>query len=268
MLFDDAFEEDEGKKEGMALAKTTVLYAVFLLPVAYIFFFVVNKAFFFNPYAWISVLVHEFGHFLFLAMRSSNYLHVLGGTLLEYAAPALVALIFARHGRNAAIALILVACIGSELHYTAAYMQSASHPQGYAYLSNVPMTKANHDWHYLLSRWGMLGSEGELAVKARALGDSLMLIGIIGSTLGYYMLFRKKPTGVFFLLAIGSAISILYFSIGGSSARRHTVSWCWSQRQQFSQSVGISGGGRQIKRQYEQALLLLANDALIRINLD
>ncbi|MFH1750209.1 MAG: hypothetical protein ABH863_00870 [Candidatus Micrarchaeota archaeon] len=219
MLFDDVFEEDEGRKDAMALAKTTVFFAVFALPVAWIFFFVANKAYFFNPFAWISVIIHEFGHFLFLVIRGTTYSQVLGGTLLEYLAPILLALFFARQKRTAAIALILIACMGSELYYTAAYMESAGNPTGYAYLSNRPLTRDNHDWNYLLRSWGRLGEEREIASKMRAFGDALMLSGLAGAAIGYYLLFKKRPGGLFFLLALGGAFALLFFTIKWQAAQ-------------------------------------------------
>lgn len=213
MLFDDAFEEDPEKKDRMALAKITIFYAVFILPIAYILFFVNNKAYFFNPYAWISVIIHEFGHFLFSIIGKTTYLHVLGGTLLEYLAPLMLVFIFGRQRRTAAIALILIACMGGALQYTATYMESASRPSGYAYLSGTPMTKDNHDWYFLLSRWGMLGKEAQLARDLRAFGEVLMLAGLAGATIGYYLLFKKKPKGTLFLMAGGFGASMAYFGV-------------------------------------------------------
>ncbi len=215
MFFDEEFEEDDTKKLNMTIAKTMLLHAVFILPIAYIFFFSPNRVFHINPYAWISVIVHEFGHFLFRTIGASQYLHVLGGTLFEYLVPSLLVLLCAKSKRSAVLALIFIACIGSDLPYTANYMESASSPHGYSYLSNTPMSKANHDWYFLLSRWGMLGEEHTLGLLLRAAGDVLMLIGIAGSTAGLIFLIKQKPLPFAHLLLIGTSVALIWFLIKG-----------------------------------------------------
>ncbi|MFH0970998.1 MAG: hypothetical protein V1835_00370 [Candidatus Micrarchaeota archaeon] len=214
MFFDEEFEEDEAKKLNMTLAKTILLHVVFILPIAYLFFFSANRVFSVNPYAWISVILHEFGHFLFRQLGGGSlYPHVLGGTLTEYLAPVIMIILCLRSRSYSALALIFIACIGTNLPYTANYMESASHPFGYSYLSGAPLTVSNHDWFYLLSRWGVLGQESTIGAQLRLVGEVLMLLGIMGSTIGLVILLKHKPASFWELLLLGGGISGLFFLV-------------------------------------------------------
>jgi hypothetical protein len=219
MFFDEEFEEDEKKKLNMSIAKSVLLHIFFIIPIAYIFFFYPARVFSINPWAWISVIIHEFGHFLFRLLTRTTYPEVLGGTLLEYIVPTVMIVLCAKNRRSAVLALIFIACIGTNLPYTANYMESASSPHGTGYLSGAPVTKANHDWYYLLSRWHLLGQEGPIGKNLRAIGDVLMLVGIIGSTAGLAFLFRGKPLPFAYLLLMGAALSIFWFLLKGQTVQ-------------------------------------------------
>jgi hypothetical protein len=211
MLFEELLDEDKEKNDHKALALTFLFYCLFLFPIINIFFYEPIKAALFNPYEWSAVLLHEFGHFFFFVSGSSQYVHVLGGTLMEYLIPSIIVLYCAMKKRYGAVALIFLACMGSQTYYTSAYMVTASHPSGYSYLSHQPVTTANHDWHYILTNWQLLGKEDILAKSIRTLGDALMLTGIVGATMGFALLILRRPKSAFELAVFGATVSFLFF---------------------------------------------------------
>jgi hypothetical protein len=114
---------------------------------------------------------HEGGHVVFLFF--GQFVHVLGGSLMQVALPVACTVYFWRAGRPAAAAATLF-WAGESLTNVAVYVADAR-------ARALPLHGGDgviHDWNYLLARLGLLdGAEG-LGRLTFALGFVLILGGL------------------------------------------------------------------------------------------
>lgn len=100
----------------------------------------------------VNLLIHEAGHVVFSLFGRTA--HFLGGTLLQLILPAAFTIsFFLREQRYEAGITGIWFC--ESVMYTAEYMADAQ-------AQRLPLVGGHiHDWHWLLSRWGVLSySEG------------------------------------------------------------------------------------------------------------
>jgi len=119
----------------------------------------------------VNLWVHEAGHLVFSPFGET--LMVLGGTLLQIATPLAFLFHFRRARDHFAVAVMGV-WVAESLMYTAMYMSDAIRQE-------LPLVGGgSHDWHWLLSHWGVVR-------HAETLGSALR---VAASFLAVYCLFR------------------------------------------------------------------------------
>ncbi len=167
-----------------------------------------------NLYLALHAPIHEAGHFIFNILSAGNrIIAVAGGTFFSYLLPVLGVVIFANVKRGAAVAMIFLACIGSVMPHDAWYIESASHPYVRAYLTLQTTSPETHDWYILLSHYGLLGKEYEIGRYVRTFGDVFLLVGTIGSVLGFGLLLNRSSIGFSGLMLMAGIPSAVYFLI-------------------------------------------------------
>lgn len=121
---------------------------------------------------WIdgaNLLFHEAGH-VFLAPFGAT-LHMLGGTLGQLVFPIAAAFHFASRERLQDAAVCIV-WLGESLMNVAVYAADAQ-------AQALPLVGGEiHDWHWLLSRWGLLGHCAAVARSIHWLGAAAVLAGV------------------------------------------------------------------------------------------
>ena len=116
----------------------------------------------------VNLLFHEAGH-VFLGLFGQT-LHFLGGTLFQLFFPAAAAFHFLGQGRLFD-ALICGIWLGESGMYAAEYIADAR-------VQALPLVGGHiHDWHWLLSRWGLL-EHAETLGGALHFFASLFVIGV------------------------------------------------------------------------------------------
>jgi len=113
---------------------------------------------------WIILPIHEGGHFIF--MFFGRTLHILGGSFWQIMFPFLWFIIALRQRSH--VAPFAFFCTGLSVMDVSLYVRDA-------HFMAMPLLGGDsrgHDWHNLLSDWGMLDS-------AEALGDILYYAGLI-----------------------------------------------------------------------------------------
>jgi hypothetical protein len=114
----------------------------------------------------VDLIIHEAGHTFFLVF--GQFLHVLGGSLLEVAVPALCAVHFFRQRQPASLAVALF-WTGESITDVAIYMADAR-------TMALPLVGGgHHDWNYLLGTLGLLGAAGLLGTLTYGLGVLIIL---------------------------------------------------------------------------------------------
>ena len=104
----------------------------------------------------VDLIIHEAGHTFFLVF--GQFLHVLGGSLLEVAVPALCAVHFFRQRQPASLAVALF-WTGESITDVAIYMADAKKQA-------LPLLGGDgtvHDWNYLFGQLHLLGWAPSLA---------------------------------------------------------------------------------------------------------
>ncbi len=203
----------ESSKYELSIATTGTFFLLFLVPISFgIFGFPINL------YQGVSVAIHEVGHPLFhLLSGGDGVIGALGGTLFEYLNPLVAVIYFARKKRGAVLAFIFLACMGSAMPWTAAYMESAGNPWGEtSYFGALlgqhnDMSTENHDWHIVFSAWNLMGKEHIIASYVRGVGEVFVLIGVIASVFGFWFLLNYNPADFSELILMGSVPAALYF---------------------------------------------------------
>ncbi len=117
-----------------------------------------------------NLLFHEAGHVFFGLLGPT--IGILGGTLGQFVFPTAAALHFLLRGERFEAAVCAL-WFGENLMYTARYI-------GDAQAMVLPRVGGEiHDWHFLLSKWGLLDQCESLARAVHAAG-SLVVIASIG----------------------------------------------------------------------------------------
>ncbi len=114
----------------------------------------------------VNLALHEGGHLIFSPLGQT--LQVLGGTIGQLFFPCACVVHFARRGRpfDAAICSIW---FGESLMYTATYL-------GDAQRQALPLVGGHlHDWHFLLSRAGLLAQSEPLGRALHVIGSLAVL---------------------------------------------------------------------------------------------
>ncbi len=109
--------------------------------------------------------IHEAGHLLF-SFLSSDFLTVLGGTLLQLAAPIVSAFLFFRQPDYFAVAFC-GSWLATNLYNVATYMADARELD--LPLVSVGGGEGDHDWNFMLSAVGLLNQDTHLATLVRLL---------------------------------------------------------------------------------------------------
>lgn len=144
-----------------------------------------------NSYTYGSILapanlgIHELGHFLFSPL--GQFLGILGGTILQLAAPIILMVNFYNQGDFFAITL----CFGwlsTNLFNVATYVADAR-------LMNLPLVSpfgvenVIHDWNYLLGKMGLLQYDTTIAFLLRCAAVISMLACLLA---GFWVLWQMK----------------------------------------------------------------------------
>jgi hypothetical protein len=124
-------------------------------------------------FAGITLGVHEAGHVVFGAF--GELLAVAGGSIMQLAAPVIVALLFLRQREYFGISVAL-AWLAMSLCSLATYI-------GDARSQDLPLVSMGggdpiHDWHFILAHFGMLGDDHALARFARFLSVISLLLAL------------------------------------------------------------------------------------------
>ncbi len=128
--------------------------------------------------------IHEGGHLLFV-WTGSDFLHALGGTLAQMAAPVIAAFLFLRQGDRFA-AVVCGPWLATNMYDSARYIADARSLS--LTLVSVGGGDAQHDWNYILGRLKMLQYDTTLAACVRVGAFACMWGGVLA---GAYLLFRS-----------------------------------------------------------------------------
>lgn len=116
-----------------------------------------------------NLLFHEAGHVFFGVLGPT--IGILGGTLGQLFFPVACAVHFL-HRRSVAEAAVAVVWLGENLMNVALYVADAR-------AQVLPRVGGEiHDWHWLLSRWGLLAHDAVVARGVHALGALVVLAGV------------------------------------------------------------------------------------------
>ncbi len=123
----------------------------------------------------IDIPIHEFGHYLFWPL--GEFMHVAGGTLFEVLFPAAFLVYFARRRDYHAASVIL--------WWIAENFWNISVYAGDALATELPLLgggdgPVQHDWNYMLGRFGLLARDQQIAHRIWLTGVILYLIAIGG----------------------------------------------------------------------------------------
>jgi len=142
----------------------------------------------------LNLLIHEGGHLIFSFM--GEWMHVLGGTILQLLLPFLFSLVFLFRRDKYASALFGI-WFGESMMYTYVYMRDAQDQL-------LPLVGGGtHDWYWLFSHMGILEHCEGIALFFRILASIIVLSSIA------YMLYdafrKKKPEEI----PVGTLASII-----------------------------------------------------------
>lgn len=148
-------------------AALTIVLAVFG------FFLLKNPA----NYTWLDSLdlaIHEAGHLVFAF--GGETVTALGGTLLQLIVPAVFAGYFWRHGDRYA-ATVPIWWLGQNCWNISVYVRDAR-------TQELPLVGGGeHDWAYLLDRWGLLAKDQEVGRVVYLIGVTVYLAAIVGGVI-------------------------------------------------------------------------------------
>lgn len=125
---------------------------------AYIAIRSLNDYEYWTIFAGLTLGVHEAGHVLFSPLGELP--EVAGGSIMQVAAPIIVALVFLRKREYFGISVAL-AWLSLSLSNLATYIGDARNQD--LPLVSLGSSDPIHDWHFLLGRFGMLGDDSALS---------------------------------------------------------------------------------------------------------
>lgn len=139
-------------------------------------------------FAGLNLGIHELGHVVALPLGMT--MHMLGGTLAQVAAPLVGVWMFLRQRDYFAVSFAL-AWLGTNLFEVAAYA-------GDARARALPLVspfagEPLHDWHFLLSKAGLLGWDGAIAFVLRLGGVTAFVAFLVGGT--WLLVQMRRPAG-------------------------------------------------------------------------
>ena len=109
-----------------------------------------------------NLIFHEAGHILLLPF--GEFLHYLGGSLMQVLIPAICSIYFWLHQQHSASAVTLF-WAGESITNVAIYVADARKME-------LPLIGGDHDWNYLLDRLNLLN-------HAESLGRLVFAVGVI-----------------------------------------------------------------------------------------
>lgn len=128
-----------------------------------------------SPVLWLSVAVHEAGHFT-TNFWAPTLLAVAAGTIFQWGAPLLCGWLLWRQGEPFAIPVALV-WLGMSLGVSVPYIADAS-AQALPLISVGNYHPDTHDWNYMLGAFGLLRLDGFLAGLCRLASVLVLLAGL------------------------------------------------------------------------------------------
>jgi hypothetical protein len=134
-----------------------------------------------------NLVFHEAGHVLFAVF--GRFVRVLGGSLLQFALPVALAVVFLRqHDRTGAAVCVWWA--GENLLDLAPYISDARALQLVLLGGKTGAEVEGHDWEYLLTQLGWLRFDRVLGLWAHRMGLLIMVTAVIFGTVS---LARDRP---------------------------------------------------------------------------
>ena len=134
----------------------------------------------------VDLIIHEAGHVFFLVF--GQFLHALGGSLLQVAVPAVCAVHFLWQRQPASFAVALF-WTGESITDVAIYMADAR-------AMALPLLGGgHHDWNYLLGTLGLLGAAGFLATLTYGLGALVILAALAILTVDLVRAWNRAGAG-------------------------------------------------------------------------
>lgn len=109
-----------------------------------------------------NLIFHEAGHIILLPF--GEFVHYLGGSLMQVAVPAICAAYFWLHEQRGSAAVALF-WTGESITNVAIYVADARRME-------LPLIGGDHDWNYLLDHLNLLN-------QAESLGRSVFVLGVI-----------------------------------------------------------------------------------------
>lgn len=128
-----------------------------------------------SPVLWLSVAVHEAGHFCANSW-APTFLAVAAGSGFQWGAPVLCGWLLWRQGEPFAIPVGLV-WLGMSLGISVPYIADAT-AQALPLISVGNYHPDTHDWNYMLSAVGLLRWDGFLAGLCRLASLATLLAGL------------------------------------------------------------------------------------------
>lgn len=131
-----------------------------------------------SPQQWsffdgVDLIIHEAGHTIFLLF--GNFLHILGGSLLQILVPLIFVSYFALTRQHFSSALTLF-WFGQSLINVSVYVGDAATMQ----LPLLGGEASIHDWNYLLSSFGLLP-------HTAAIAKIIYSIGFLGLSCAFFL---------------------------------------------------------------------------------
>jgi hypothetical protein len=133
----------------------------------------------------VNLVIHEAGHPLFSYL--GEWMGVLGGTLLQWAVPLMLAASFFYRRETTGFVFCLFFFFENWL-YTATYMADAR-AQDLPLVSIGGGDDAIHDWNYLFTSMGCLASDTRIASIVRACG----WIGMLATVVWFLLFALSQP---------------------------------------------------------------------------
>lgn len=155
----------------------------------YVFYRHLNSPTYGSILAPANLGIHELGHFLFSPL--GEFLGILGGTMLQLAAPVILMVNFYHQGDFFAITL----CFGwlsTNLFNVATYVADAS-LMILPLVSPFGVENVIHDWNYLLGKMGLLQFDTAIAAMLRFEAAISMLICLVA---GFWVLWQMKKNRI------------------------------------------------------------------------
>lgn len=134
----------------------------------------------------VDLPLHEFGHILF--SQFGQFISVAGGSLFQIVAPAIFVGYFWRDEKYYSAAIVLF-WVGQSILNVYVYAQDAV-VMKLVLLGGLTGSEGGfHDWNYLLTETGLIGSTKAIAGLIRFLGTLTILSAIIASV--YYSIYPQ-----------------------------------------------------------------------------